>query len=255
MRITLIQTSLVWEARDQNLGQLEALISPLAQQTDVIVLPEMFTTGFTMQAAKNADLNGLQTLAWMRARAAETGAAVVGSCIVQSGYKYHNRLYWVTPDGQALHYDKRHLFRFAGEDAHYTAGTERLVVEWKGLRICPLICYDLRFPVWSRNTVEYDLAIYVANWPSPRIDAWRTLLKARAIENQCFTVGVNLVGTDGNQMDYSGDSCVFDCAGNTLLHLGRQVGAFTVTLDEAALRAFRVRFDFLGDRDDFIIEL
>lgn len=253
LRVSLIQSTLVWENRNANLAQFTSLLSDLKGKTDLVVLPEMFTTGFTMHAAEYAEATEAQTLTWMRQQAAALDAALTGSIIVQDGDTYFNRLLWVYPDGSYVTYDKRHLFSYAGEHQHYSHGTKRALISWKDFLICPFICYDLRFPVWSRNTDAYDLAIYVANWPSARIDAWRTLLKARAIENQCFVIGVNITGQDGNGLEYPGGSSAFDYTGAELLHAGSQVGVYTVTLDLNPMQQFRSRFHFLRDRDRFEI--
>ncbi len=253
LRVSLIQSTIVWENKAANLERFTALLSGLEGKTDVVVLPEMFTTGFTMKAAECAEATEADALAWMRRQAAVLDAALTGSIIVQDHGAYYNRLIWVFPDGSYVTYDKRHLFSYAGEHQHYSRGTKRTLIKWKDFDICPFICYDLRFPVWSRNTDTYDLAIYVANWPSARIDAWRTLLKARAIENQCFVIGVNITGQDGNGLEYPGSSSAFDYNGAELIHAGSQVGVYTVALDLTAMQQFRSRFRFLYDRDHFEI--
>ena len=238
---------------------LEERMFSLSEATDLIVLPEMFTTGFTMDARAVAEPMNLTTFRWLRQMATQTGAVVTGSYVVQEKGAYFNRLIWMQPDGQFDTYDKRHLFRMAGEDAVYTAGTKRLIKEWKGWRICPLICYDLRFPVWSRNQLTestdfaYDLLLYVANWPAARRTAWNTLLQARAIENLSYVVGVNRVGEDGNGHLYTGDSAVIDFKGDVLF---RQADAEvvhhqTLSLDE--LRAFRAKFPANLDADPFTL--
>ncbi len=200
MKVTIIQTHLAWEDKTANLEHFSAHLSALAEATDLIVLPEMFSTGFSMQPERLAEPMDGPTVQWMRAKAADTNAAMVGSLMVREGDCYYNRLVWMFPDGTLQHYDKRHLFSYGTENEHYTAGTNQLLVNWKGWKICPLICYDLRFPVWSRNTMGYDLLLYVANWPERRSLAWNALLAARAIENQSYTVGVNRIGADGNGM-------------------------------------------------------
>ncbi len=196
--VTLVQSHLDWEAPQSNLDRFTALMEPLAGKTDLIILPEMFTTGFAMQPAPLAESSDGPTLEWMKKMARQLKAVVTGSIIAEEAGKYYNRLYWVEPGGRILHYDKRHLFGMAGEGDHYASGQERLIIDYEGWRICPLICYDLRFPVWSRNTEEIDLLIYVANWPETRANDWCTLTTARAIENQCYVAAVNRIGEDGN---------------------------------------------------------
>ena len=253
MRISLVQTSLHWENPAANLENFTQLIAPLAGQTDLIILPEMFTTGFTMNVASLSETMESRTLNWMRTQTAALSAAMTGSIIVEEDGFHYNRLIWVYPDGSFHTYDKRHLFSYAGENKYFKQGSERTLIDWQEALICPFICYDLRFPVWSRNYDKYDLAIYVANWPERRSDAWRTLLKARAIENQCFCVGVNVVGSDGNEIVYSGNSSVFSYDGTELLHVASQKGVFTIDLDFSELGKFRSRFNFLEDRDRFEI--
>jgi predicted amidohydrolase len=220
------------------------------EKTDLIVLPEMFTTGFSMNPEKlKESMDGI-ALQWMKKQASEKDAAVVGSLIIEDNEKVFNRLVWVFPNDQIEIYDKRHLFTMGEENRHYSAGTEKLIVEYKGWRFCPLICYDLRFPVWSRNTENYDVLIYVANWPVPRHKVWKTLLQARAIENQAYCIGVNRVGKDGPGLNYYGDSCLTDAKGNArFLGGSEQVASFEISLDE--LHKFREKFPVLNDRDEF----
>lgn len=259
MHITLFQPNLYWHDPVANRAMLEERIFNLPEPTDLIVLPEMFTTGFTMDARAVAEPMNLTTFRWLKQMAAQTGAVVTGSYVVQDKGKYVNRLIWMQPDGQFDTYDKRHLFRMAGEDVIYTAGTSRIIKEWKGWRICPLICYDLRFPIWSRNRqidssdFAYDLLLYVANWPAARRNAWNVLLEARAIENLCYVVGVNRVGTDGNGHPYTGDSAIIDFKGNVLFrHSDTEVvHQQTLSLDE--LRAFREKFPANLDADRFTL--
>ncbi|GAB4004754.1 amidohydrolase [Spirosoma migulaei] len=259
MNITLLQTELYWHDPVANRAMLEERIFNLAEPTDLIVLPEMFTTGFTMEAQAVAEPMNLTTFRWMKQMAAQTGAVVTGSYVVQEKRGYFNRLIWMQPDGQFDTYDKRHLFRMAGEDKVYTAGTRRIIKEWKGWRICPLVCYDLRFPVWSRNRqadstdFEYDLLLYVANWPSVRRNPWNILLQARAIENLSYVAGVNRVGTDHTGHLYSGDSAVVDFKGDVLFrHSDTEiVHQQTLSLDE--LRAFRTKFPANLDADSFTV--
>lgn len=238
---------------------LEEQIFNLPEATDLIVLPEMFTTGFTMEARAVAEPMNLTTFRWMKQMAAQTGAVVTGSYVVQEKNNYFNRLIWMQPDGQFDTYDKRHLFRMAGEDAVYTAGNQRIVKEWKGWRICPLICYDLRFPVWSRNVqpdstdFAYDLLLYVANWPAARRNAWNVLLQARAIENLSYVVGVNRVGQDSNEHLYTGDSAVVDYTGEILFSQADVEKTHQQTLSLDGLKAFRNKFPTNLDADAFSI--
>ena len=262
MRITLLQTTLYWHNPVANMAMLEEQIFTLADSTDLIVLPEMFTTGFTMDARAVAEPMNLTTFRWMNQMAAQTGAVVTGSYVVKENGQFFNRLVWMQPDGQFDTYDKRHLFRMAGEDAVYTAGTRRLVKEWKGWRICPLVCYDLRFPVWSRNTspddsqaFDYDLLLYVANWPSARRNAWNALLQARAIENLSYVVGVNRVGEDGNHHPYSGDSAVIDFKGDVLFRQADVELVHQQTLSFDDLKAFRTKFPANLDADSFTLAI
>ncbi len=247
MRLTLIQTALVWENAADNRTLLTQKLHPLQGQTDVVVLPEMFTTGFSMRAGDLAESLKGPTMIWLREQAAFLQAAVTGSFICKENGLFYNRLVWMYPDGTYLTYDKKHLFMMAGEDIHYTPGQHRLIVPWKGWKICPLICYDLRFPEWSRNTEadSYDLLIYAANWPTRRAHHWQSLLTARAIENQCYTVGVNVFGKDGQGLEYQGDSCVVDYAGQTTVRISGQEGVFTATLNLEAQKYYRQQLRFL----------
>lgn len=264
MHVTLLQPDLYWHDPVANRAMLEERIFNLPEQTDLIVLPEMFTTGFTMDARAVAEPMNLTTFRWLKQMAKQTGAVVTGSYVVQerggsTGWNYFNRLIWMQPDGQFDTYDKRHLFRMAGEDAVYTAGTHRLVKEWNGWRICPLICYDLRFPVWSRNQrtestdYDYDLLLYVANWPAARRTAWNTLLQARAIENLSYVIGVNRVGDDGNGHPYTGDSAVIDFRGDVLFRQADTEITHQQTLSLDELRAFRQKFPANLDADSFTL--
>ena len=251
LRVTLIQADLAWQDPATNRRNLAAHFRGLAGHTDLIVLPEMFTTGFSMAADSLAETMAGATVGWLREEAAAIGCAITGSLIVEENGRHYNRLVWATPDGNFAHYDKRHLFRMAREQEHYAAGNRRLVVELKGWRLCPLVCYDLRFPVWSRSRGDYDVLLYVANWPSRRRAAWSALLRARAIENACYVVGVNRVGKDGNGASYSGDSVALDFLGQVLG--GDRDGAFveTVVLDRESLATFRRDFPVHLDADDF----
>jgi len=255
MNITFLQPDLYWENPTANRAALEEEIFALPCPTDLIVLPEMFTTGFTMNAAAVAEPMNLTTFRWLRQMAAHTNAVVTGSYVVAEGGRFYNRLVWMQPDGSFDTYDKRHLFRMAGENRVYAAGAGRLVKHWRGWNICPLICYDLRFPVWSRNIgLAYDVLLYVANWPAARRPAWNTLLQARAIENLSYVVGVNRVGQDANGHAYSGDSAVVDFRGEVLFRADDRAAVHQTTLSLDELRAFRRQFPAHCDADAFRID-
>ena len=257
LRVSLVQGATRWHDPVGNREYYGSLIAPLAGQTDLVVLPETFTSGFSNEAIHNAETMEGETVAWLREQAKQLAAAVTGSVQLRVGEGVFNRLLFATPDGEVRHYDKRHLFRYAEEHKRYAAGRERLIVEWRGWRICPLVCYDLRFPVFSRNRhdarrgFDYDLVLFVANWPAARAYAWRTLLRARAIENLSYCAGVNRVDVDGNQLPYSGDSAVLDFMGQAMADLGAQEQTVTVALDPAALAAFREKFPAWMDADAF----
>jgi predicted amidohydrolase len=260
LNITLIQSELYWEDIDANLSMFEEQIWQLNGPSDMIILPEMFSTGFTMKPQHVAEPMNSKTFRWMKLMASQQQALVVGSYVVKENNQFYNRLFCVEPDGTFSYYDKKHLFTLAGEDQCYTPGVRKVVVEWKGWRILPLVCYDLRFPVWSRSriiedrTYEYDLLVYVANWPVPRIAAWDTLLKARAIENIAFSVGVNRAGKDENGLHYPGHSAVYDYTGSKLLSMKDKVGIKTVTIKKDLLEEFRTHFPFQEDADNFQLQ-
>ncbi|HEX7382010.1 MAG TPA: amidohydrolase [Nevskiaceae bacterium] len=257
LKVSLVQGATRWHDPAGNREYYGALMAPLAGQTDLVVLPETFTSGFSNEAIHSAETMDGPSVAWMRQQAQALGAAVTGSMQLRVGAGVFNRMLFVTPHGEVQHYDKRHLFRYADEHKRYAAGHDRLVVEWKGWKICPLVCYDLRFPVFARNRhdaargFDYDLLLFVANWPSARAYAWRTLLRARAIENLSYCAGVNRVGVDGNQLPYSGDSAVLDFLGQPMADLGAQDQTVTVTLAAARLAAFREHFPAWMDADGF----
>ena len=255
LRVTLLQTDLVWENPAANRHQFEAMIRNLAVETDLIVLPEMFTTGFTMNAPAVAETMKGETIAWLLEMARLKQAAITGSLIIQENEQYFNRLIWAQPDGSIQFYDKRHLFRMAQENAIYSVGKTRLVVNYKGWRICPLICYDLRFPVWSRQQPDqpYDLLLYVANWPEKRAVAWRTLLAARAIENLSYCVGVNRTGLDQLGIRYDGGSAVCSPQGETFYLPQNPEIIHTQALSYQKLQEFRERFPADQDADAFIL--
>lgn len=254
LTVTLIQSSLHWEAPEANLDQFTQKLSSIDKETDLVILPEMFTTGFSMNADKMSESMDGPTVKWMEKMAKQLDAVVTGSIIINEKGKYYNRLIWMPPDGHLQFYNKRHLFTMANEQLTYTAGERLLMVEYKGWKICPLICYDLRFPVWSRNDWSYDLLFYVANWPSVRNFAWKRLLQARAIENQSWTIGVNRVGKDGNGWDFSGDSCVFDALGEKPVYMkAEEEDIFTISLSSERTLSVRTKMPFLDDQDQFRI--
>jgi len=251
LTVTLIQTELDWEDIDANLTRFDALLRALSQPTHLIVLPEMFTTGFTMNAPPLAQTMDASGVRWIREKAAEKGAHVAGSLMIREKEHFFNRFVWARPDGSLLTYDKRHLFRMAGEDRVYASGETWLTVALNGWRIRPFICYDLRFPVWCRNRANaYDLALFVANWPQARASHWKILLAARAVENQCYVVGVNRVGTDGNGLAYSGDSMVIDPKGTTLFQKAHEPAVATLTLSREILTSYRSEFPAWKDADE-----
>ncbi|MCS6824629.1 MAG: amidohydrolase [Cytophagaceae bacterium] len=255
LKLTIVQTSLHWENPTANLAMLEEKISHNRPDTDLILLPEMFTTGFTMNAASLAEPDNSTTLKWLKMLARQTQATVAGSYIVNEKMHYYNRLVAVYPNGEVMKYNKRHLFRMAGEHNTYSAGTERLIFKINGWSVAAFICYDLRFPVWSRNiNNEYDLAIYVANWPEARSSAWNTLLPARAIENLCYVAGVNRTGEDGNHITYSGQSAVYDYKGEPMVKFNNEERVETIVLKKDELLAYRQKFPAHLDADTFRIE-
>jgi predicted amidohydrolase len=253
IRVAGIQTELTWEDPQANRIHLQELMQNL--EVDMIVLPEMFSTGFTMQPQAVAETMEGATVTWMKRMAKTTQAAILGSVVIREEESYYNRLIFVHPDESLEVYDKKHLFALAGEDIAYKAGTEKRIISYKGWKICPLICYDLRFPVWARNVENYDLLIYVANWPTPRIHAWNTLLQARAIENMSYCVGVNRVGVDVNKYEYSGHSAAYDFLGEKLHKTApNEEAVFVVTLHKEKQEAARKRFNFLNDKGSFTIK-
>lgn len=253
LTIALIQSELHWHQIEANLAMFEEKIWQIDQKVDLIVLPEMFNTGFTMEAEKLAEPMGGKTFKWLRQQAAQTGAVITGSCIVKQEGKFFNRLIWMNPDGSAEIYDKRHLFRMAEEHHHFSPGSSLLVTELKGWRICPLICYDLRFPSWSRNLdqndLRYDLLLYVANWPAARVAAWDILLRARAVENLSYSIGLNRVGPDGLGIEYCGHSATVDFKGSSLTELGEDENIEVVTLNHRDLSEYRLKFPAHLDAD------
>lgn len=258
LSVTTIQTHLHWEDKKANLEMLKKKISSIKEKTEIVVLPEMFSTGFSMQPEPLAETMEGETIQWMKRVASEKKIILTGSMIAVESGNYFNRLIWMLPNGQYGTYDKRHRFAYAGEDDKYTAGTKRLIASVNGWKINLLVCYDLRFPVWARQQsnetgLEYDLLIYVANWPERRIHAWKTLLQARAIENQCYVVGVNRTGDDGNNIHYSGESMVVDPLGEVLYTKKDEEDIFTIELDKNHLEEIRRKFPFWKDADRFQI--
>lgn len=253
LSIAFIQTSLFWHEPEKNRASFSDKIRSLEQGVDLIVLPEMFTTGFTMTPEAIDKNQGIKTLQWMKFEAHTSNAAVAGSIPFYENGQYTNRLFFVEPNGNYQSYDKRHTFTLAGEHLTYASGKEQLIVEYKGFRICPLICYDLRFPVWSRNTANYDLLLYVANWPKPRISAWDTLLKARAIENMAYCIGVNRIGKDHNHNEYCGHSACYDALGNQLVFSTKDE-VLSVIIHKDHLTETRTKLRFLEDRDAFTLQ-
>jgi len=255
LRVTLVQQSLAWHDPPANRAHFEALLLPLAGSTDLVLLPETFTTGFSMEVERIAEPVDGPTARWLAQLAARLQAAITGSVITAEDGRYYNRLLWAQPEGGLRHYDKRHLFRMGREHEHFTAGRAAWSVPWRGLRVCPLVCYDLRFPVFSRRRPEldYELLLYVANWPAARAEAWRQLLRARAIENQAYVVGVNRVGTDGHGVPHSGDSAAIDFLGRTLVQAGDTAVVLTVELAPEPLAAYRERFPAQLDADRFTL--
>lgn len=259
LRITLVQGATRWHDPAANREYYGHLIAPLHDRTDLVLLPETFTSGFSNDIIAQAETMDGPTVAWVREQARGLNAAVCGSVQLRDGDAVYNRLLFATPDGELLTYDKRHLFRYGREHERYAAGRERLTLEWRGWRVCPMVCYDLRFPVFSRNRydverqgqLDYDLLLFVANWPSARAYPWKTLLRARAIENLCYVAGLNRVGTDGNNLHYSGDSAVIDFLGHPVSECTDDEVVVTTTLQAKELAAHRERFPAMLDGDSF----
>ena len=254
LKVTLIQSELAWEDIDSNLAGFNSRIDAIEEDTHLIVLPEMFSTGFTMNAAELAqDMKG-SAVKWIKEKSAEKNVDMVGSIIADDNGKFFNRLLWAKPNGEIFTYDKKHLFRMAGEEKIYSAGTKNITVELNGWKIRPFICYDLRFPVWTRNIAnQFDAAIFIANWPERRSAHWKALLLARAIENQCYVIGVNRVGTDGNGLTYSGDSSIIDPWGTIIFQKSNQTCIYTADLSYDVLKTSREDFPVWMDADNDII--
>lgn len=254
MKTALIQSPLIWENPTANRNYFERKINSINEAVDLIVLPEMFTTGFTMNPMTVAETMQGETIVWLQALAKANKTAITGSIVIKENGNFYNRLLFVFPSGAIQFYDKRHLFTLAGEDKVYTGGTQKLIVDYLGWKICPLVCYDLRFPVFSRNVENYDLLIYVASWPQKRINAWDILLKARAIENMSYTIGVNRIGVDGSGHEYTGHSQVIDFLGDYILEPQEKEGVFVVELNKEKMLESRQKLDFLSDKDTFEIK-
>jgi predicted amidohydrolase len=261
LTISLIQSNLFWEDKVKNLEQFAVKFDMLPKETQIVFLPEMFSTGFSMKPAQLAETMDGPTVQWMKDMSAKHRKIICGSVIIEDEGHYYNRLIWMLPNGQFYHYDKRHLFGFVGEDKHYTPGEKRLIVQVNGWKICLMVCYDLRFPVWARQkpvqgtdeSPAYDILVYVANWPQRRSHPWKTLLQARAIENQSFVVGVNRVGNDGNDIYHSGDSMLVGPVGEIIWQQADEEAIFTYTLQPGSLQEIRNRFPFLDDADNFML--
>lgn len=251
--ICMLQTDIVWENPTANLHLLDQQIDAIQTQAHIIVLPEMFNTGFSMQATQLAESMEGPTAQWMKQKAAQKRCIITGSLMIEEAGHYYNRLLWVLPNGQIAHYDKRHLFSYAGEDKHFSPGNKRLIAQVNGWKICMQICYDLRFPVWARNTDEYDILLYVANWPMQRNEIWETLLKARAIENMCYVVGVNRVGTDGNGHQYIGNSSIYSPLGVLIEKADNITSCIAHSFVHSMISESREQYPFLQDKDDFLL--
>lgn len=263
LNISVIQPDIAWEDKAVNLSQYEQLIGSIDTKKEVVILPEMFSTGFSMAPERLAEKMDGPSVSWMSEQAKQHNIILAGSLIIEEDGHYYNRIIWMQPDGKYGTYDKRHLFGYGNEDKHYAAGSKRLIVQVKGWKLCPLVCYDLRFPVWARQTppaikdaeqpASYDVLIYTANWPQKRSLAWRTLLQARSIENQAYVIGVNRVGQDANDIIYGGESSVFGPLGETLWQAGNKPEVHTIVLEKEPLQEARTQFPFLKDGDSFLL--
>lgn len=253
LAFNLIQPDIIWEDIDANIRNIEIMLDSHPKKADIYILPETFATGFTMQSDQFAEDTSGQVLNWLIGKARELDAVFMGGVIFSNGQNYFNRVYWVTPSGQIDHYDKRHLFRMGREQEHYTAGRERKIISYRDFRILPLICYDIRFPVFSRNRNDYDILIYVANWPASRQYVWDTLLRARAIENQCYVLGINRTGVDGEGVIHAGGTSVINPYGHKNAGLEDQPGILFYEISLAEINDFRTRFPVWKDADDFRI--
>lgn len=255
MKTALIQSAIIWENPEANRNYFEQKINTISESIDLIVLPEMFTTGFTMNPETVAETMDGKTMGWLQSLAKAKKTAITGSLIIADNNNFYNRLVFVFPSGEIQFYDKRHLFTLAGEDKVYTSGTQKMIVDYLGWKICPLVCYDLRFPVFARNVENYDLLLYVANWPKPRINAWDILIKARSVENMCYTIGVNRNGVDNANLEYVGHSQAVDFLGNYIFEPQEAEGVFIVEFDKEKMNNARNKLGFLNDRDSFEIKI
>lgn len=256
LKIAIIQSHLVWEDPEANRKQFTEKINSISDNVDIIVLPEMFTSGFTMNAPKVAETMQGETINWLKNISKNKDSAIIGSLVISENKHYYNRLICAQPSGELIEYDKRHTFTLAGEHEVYKAGTEKVIFSYLGWKICPLICYDLRFPVWARNSEDYDLLLYVANWPKPRINAWNALLKARAIENMSYCIGVNRVGLDGLNYEYPGHSGVYDVLGHRIDSIKENEDKVEiVSLEKSMIGKYRNKLNFLNDRDEFNLKV
>jgi len=254
MKIALIQTDLFWQDASKNRENFDSKIDEIQSEVNLIVLPEMFSTGFTMNASEVAETMQGETIEWMKLKAKQKNAAVTGSVVITENEKFYNRMFFVFPSGEFQYYDKRHSFSLAGEDKLYTCGNKKVIVDFLDWKICLQVCYDLRFPVFVRNVENYDLILYVANWPKVRTNAWDALLKARAIENLSYVVGVNRIGNDAHDYEHIGHSQAIDFLGNYILEPQEKNGVFVVELDKNTMYETRKKLDFLSDRDQFEIK-
>ena len=253
LKITLCQLNMTWENPAVNREILDRKFYQLSNSTNLVILPEMFTTGFTMEPEKHAETMDGPTIHWMTKKAITINACITGSIIIEENGKYFNRLIWAQPDGRVFTYDKRHLFTMVDEGKHYSQGSERVIIEYKGWRIAPFICFDLRFPAWVRNTKEVDFQFFVANWPDKRVEHWKALLKARAIENQVYIAGVNRYGYDGNKIYHSGASSVYDPMGECLTEINHAETFITLELNKEKIEKTRRHMPFLNEQDTFEI--
>jgi omega-amidase len=251
MNVTLIQTDLFWENIDNNLKMFDEKIT-IIKDTNLIILPEMFTTGFSMNVNILSETMNGKTIKWMLDWARVKNAVIAGSIIIKENNLFYNRFIWAEPNGGIKYYDKKHLFSMANEDQSYSPGNQKIIIEYLGWKICPLICYDLRFPIWNRNLEDYDIAIYVANWPEKRANHWKSLLMARAIENQCFVLAVNRIGIDGKGLNYSGDTSIIDPTGDIIFQKSNEESTYQYLLKKEELQNIRKNLPFLKDRDQLV---
>lgn len=254
LTVSALQYDIFWENPRENLSKLDKLLIDVPNNSDVILLPEMFTTGFSMNTSEMAELMSGTTIKWMKEKAEVLDKVVAGSVIIKEDLKYRNRFLWVEPNGSIQYYDKRHSFGLGGEDEYFTSGNRRVIIEHKGWRIFPIICYDLRFPEWIKNNLDYDILINVANWPKERSEHWKSFLTARAIENQAYVIGLNRIGMDEKNRQYIGDSAIIDFNGDTMNYLGNIEGILTAKFSKTPLVKYREEYPFLKDQDSFTLD-